>query len=94
VGQQGDEHLLGRVVVIVGDVPVHADADGGQDEHDVDEVQVALAVPDGDLEAAPHGRPAHRVALVQVGLLRAGRGEDGDLASEPPGQEEGTDDRH
>lgn len=48
-----DEEVLGAAVAHLQGVPVGAEHDGDEDKGDVKQVQVALAVPDGHLEAAP-----------------------------------------
>lgn len=85
VRQQRDQDLLGGGEGFVREVPVNAHSDGGDDEHHVHHVQVALAVPDGDFQSTPHGSAKLRVSFVEVGFLRAGRGKDCHFAAEPFG---------
>ena len=69
VGQKREEDIFGCTVVLVGNVPVHADANGAQAERDVQEVQIALAVPDRDLQTTPKRRSQNGITFVQLGFL-------------------------
>ena len=51
--QKRDQRLLDCIVLAIGDVPVYANTNGGKDEHYVDQMEVAWAVPNGDFETAP-----------------------------------------
>ncbi len=68
--------------------------DGGDDEHDVEEVHPDIAIPEDDFETPEKRGALLGIALVEIRFNRAGGGECHRLAAEPGREEERADDGH
>lgn len=69
VRQQRYQRLLSGVVLVVSEIPVHTDRNGSNGKHDVNKVQVALAIPDGHFQASPQRCSKMGISFVELSLL-------------------------
>lgn len=90
VGETVDEHLFDTGAV--DDASRRRVGYGAEDKEDVQQVHVAFAIPENDLETAEEAGTELGVALVELVLDRSRRGEGHGFAAEPRRQDERADD--